>query len=55
VFRKPKHDFGPVRGIVSDWVRKSYAAKKGVDKAGQSAGQKGQKEQKAKKAKKAKK
>lgn len=53
MFRKPKHDFGPVRGIVSDWVRKSYAAKKGpADKAGQSAGQKGQKEQKAKKARK---
>ena len=53
VFRKPKHDFGPVRGIVSDWVRKSYAAKKGsAEKASQSAGQRGQKEQKAKKAKK---
>ncbi|CUS12598.1 unnamed protein product, partial [Tuber aestivum] len=35
--RKPAHDFGPVRGIVSDWVRKSYAAKKGsADKASQS-------------------
>ncbi|CAZ85225.1 unnamed protein product [Tuber melanosporum] len=51
--RKPKHDFGPVRGIVSDWVRRSYAAKKGsVDKASQSAGQKGQKAKKAKTAKK---
>ncbi|RPA94816.1 hypothetical protein L873DRAFT_1566441, partial [Choiromyces venosus 120613-1] len=48
--RYPKHDFGPVRGIVSDWVRKSYvAAKKGsTDKAGQDAGRKGQKAKKAK-------
>jgi hypothetical protein len=25
-FRDPEHDFGPVRGIVTDWVRKSYAS-----------------------------
>ncbi|KAG0133611.1 hypothetical protein HOY82DRAFT_261609, partial [Tuber indicum] len=39
---KPKHDFGPVRGIESELVRKSYSVKKrSADRAEQSAGQKG--------------